>query len=277
MRRQLSHLVKFLSIAVVSFLISGLNHFNSNIGSANETVGKDIFVVGEDLTYEVRYTFIKIGEIRIKTLRKFTKDGLEIFETRAYIDSYDGLPFVDLHSVYNSQVTEKFLSEMFIGLDKHKVGWRFTKYDFDYKKKSIFVQKGFKENWKVDFEENVPIREELQDGLSLFFFARGNTRQNKSYDVPTYLNESTTLTTINFYNKPEQVKIDVLDYKVDCVKIDGLVRFTGIFGLTGNFEGYFSNDEASVPIKATMKVILGNINIELKKWDRNDWQPPRKS
>ncbi|MBM4174623.1 MAG: DUF3108 domain-containing protein [Ignavibacteria bacterium] len=273
----MTHFVKLLSIGIVSFLIFGLNFSNFKTNPTNENSGKNIFAVGEDLIYEVKYTFIKIGEIRIKTLRKFTKDGLEIFETRAYIDSYDRLPFVDLHSIYNSQVSEKFLSEMFIGLDKHNIGWRFTKYDFDYKKKSIFVQKGFKENWKVDFEEYVPLNAELQDGLSLFFFARGNTRQNKTYDIPTYLNESTTLTTINFYKKPEQIKIDALDYDVDCVKIDGLVRFTGIFGLTGNFEGYFSNDEASVPIKATMKVILGNINIELKKWDRDDWQPPRKS
>ncbi|MBU2446804.1 MAG: DUF3108 domain-containing protein [Bacteroidetes bacterium] len=269
--------MKLLSLCTIITLVTSFS-FSSEISRyAPEPSGKNIFVVGEDLTYEVRYTFIKIGEIKIKTLRKFIKDGNEVYETRAYIDSYDGLPFVDLHSIYNSQVTEKFLSEMFIGLDKHKIGWRFTKYDFDYKKRSIFVQKGFKDNWKVDFEENVSFSENLQDGLSLFFFARGNTRQKKTYDIPTYLNETTTLTTINFYNKSEPVKIDALDYDIDCVKIDGLVRFTGIFGLTGNLEGYFSNDEASVPIKATMKVIIGNINIELKKWNRNDWQPPRKS
>lgn len=266
-----------LSLFTLIIVITGFTLSIDNNPERTEPSGKNIFVVGEDLTYEVRYTFIKIGEIKIKTLRKFIKDGNEVFETRAYIDSYDGLPFVDLHSIYNSQVTEQFLSEMFIGLDKHKVGWRFTKYDFDYNKKSILVQRGFKENWKIDFEKKESFSENLQDGLSLFFFARGNTRQKKSYEIPTYLNETTTLTTINFHNNSEPVKIDALDYDIDCVKIDGLVRFTGIFGLTGNFEGYFSNDEASVPIKATMKVIIGNINIELKKWNRNDWQPPRKS
>jgi hypothetical protein len=266
--------VSFYSLIVI--LIS-FSFFIEGDQPPVEPSGKKIFVVGEDLLYEVRYAFIKLGEIRIKTLRKFVKDGNEVYETRAYIDSYEGLPFVDLHSIYNSQVTEKFFSEMFIGLDKHRIGWRFTKYDFDYKNKTIFVQKGLKENWKVDFEENVSFNEVLQDGLSLFYFARGYTRQQKSFDVPTYLNESTTITTINFFDKSMPIKIDALNYDIDCVKVDGLVRFTGIFGLTGNFEGYFSNDEASIPIKATMKVILGNINIELKNWYRNDWQPPRKS
>jgi hypothetical protein len=45
--------------------------------------------------------------------------------------------------------------------------------------------------------------------------------------------------------------------------------------LTGDFEGWFSNDEARVPILAKMKVILGSITIELMRWKRAGWTPPR--
>ncbi len=264
------------SLLLAFILWNGTDQKLRNYTPTSESVENNVFYVGEDLLYEVKYTFIKIGEIRIKTLKKYSKDNLDVYETKAFIDSYEGLPFVDLHSIYNSHVTDKF-SELFIGLDKHKIGWRFTKYDFDYKKKLIFVQKGFQENWKIDFEDKVKLNEPLQDGLSLFFFARENCREKKTFDIPTYLNETTTLTTINFYDQSNSVEIDAVNYNVDCVKIDGLVRFTGIFGLTGNFEGYFSNDKACIPIKATMKVILGNINIELKDWKRNGWKPPKKS
>jgi hypothetical protein len=48
-----------------------------------------------------------------------------------------------------------------------------------------------------------------------------------------------------------------------------------LYGLGGKFEGWFSADDSRVPIKARMKVYLGNINIELKKWIRTDWTPPK--
>jgi len=59
------------------------------------------------------------------------------------------------------------------------------------------------------------------------------------------------------------------------LNFDGNAEFTGIFGLNGPFEGWFSNDPAQIPIKAKMKVILGSINIELKKWQRTGWNPPQ--
>jgi hypothetical protein len=62
---------------------------------------------------------------------------------------------------------------------------------------------------------------------------------------------------------------------VDVVHFEGRADFEGIFGMTGDFEGWFSNDEARVPILAKMKVIIGNIRIELTKWNREGWKPPK--
>jgi hypothetical protein len=69
--------------------------------------------------------------------------------------------------------------------------------------------------------------------------------------------------------------IDAVDYPVDVVRFDGRADFVGVFGLTGGFEGWFSNDDASIPITARMKVILGSIKVELTKWKRGNWAPPK--
>jgi hypothetical protein len=66
-----------------------------------------------------------------------------------------------------------------------------------------------------------------------------------------------------------------VDYPVDVVHFDGNMDFVGIFGLTGGFEGWFSNDEARVPILAKMKVLIGSVTVELMKWTRPGWNPPR--
>jgi hypothetical protein len=66
-----------------------------------------------------------------------------------------------------------------------------------------------------------------------------------------------------------------VEYPVDVVKFEGVAEFKGIFGLTGEFTGWFSNDDARVPIKANMEVIIGSVTIELMQWKRAGWLPPR--
>lgn len=266
-------------VALVLFLIIYIYSFESveDKIKANNPTNPNALKVGEELTYIVRYAFIPIGEIKLKILRKYSKDGRTVYETKANIDSYEGLPFVDLHSVYTSHVTDKFYSEFFFALDKYSYGWTFTKYDFDYKKGYLVAQRGFRDGWKVHFHDTVFIYEPIQDGLSIYYYARGFARQEKSFNIITYINEHMSTTKINFYKKTYPVKIDAVDYDIDCVRLDGVLGYTGIFGLSGNYEGYFTNDEACIPIKATLKVIIGNINIELKSWKRDGWKPPRKS
>jgi len=47
--------------------------------------------------------------------------------------------------------------------------------------------------------------------------------------------------------------------------------------LSGKFEGWFSDDNAHIPIKALMNVYVGKILIELKSWKRTGWIPPKGS
>ncbi len=82
-------------------------------------------------------------------------------------------------------------------------------------------------------------------------------------------------TEIHFQNTYEKKEVDAVNYPVGVVYFDGRADFTGIFGLTGGFEGWFSNDDARIPITAKLKVILGSVRVELTKWKRNAWTPPQ--
>ncbi|MEJ2617078.1 MAG: DUF3108 domain-containing protein, partial [Ignavibacteriaceae bacterium] len=113
-----------------------------------------------------------------------------------------------------------------------------------------------------------------QDGLSIFYFARMNSGQNKSEEIPCFVDEKKVSTKINFYDQVEDISIDAIDYPVACVKVDGQLDFISIYGLTGYYEGWFTNDEAAIPILAKMKVMVGNITLELIKWKRPGWKPP---
>ncbi len=89
-------------------------------------------------------------------------------------------------------------------------------------------------------------------------------------NIPGFVNEKIVYTDINFYNEISGVNIDAVDYDIACVRLDGETNFISIFGLTGYFEGWFSDDEAAVPILAKMKVLIGNITLQLTEWKRTD-------
>lgn len=232
------------------------------------------FKVGEELTYVVKYSVLSVGEVRIKVKDKKTIKGKTFYITYAYIDSYSGIPFVDLHQIYESYVDENLYSDYFKALILGDEFTAYTEYNFDYRKSIIHVKKGKVNPPQVWTDSTTSADKKYQDGLSIFYYARMNTGQQKSENVPCFVTEDKVFTKLNFYKNVEGVSIDAVDYDIACVKLDGETDFISVFGLTGYFEGWFTDDEAAIPVVAKMKVIIGNITLELKSWKRDGWNPP---
>lgn len=234
------------------------------------------FVIGEELQYNVSYSVFDIGLVKMQVLDTATRNGVKVFKCKAYLDSYSGLPFVDLHQVFYSELDTEAFSQFFITHATAKPAQMpYVKYVFDYRKSKLLYEFGTDPGGVVRKTGEEPIFESQLDGLSLFYYARLNFRQQKKYSVPVLVNEKSYKTHFNFMNKIGSQEIDALKYPVEIIEFDGTSDFTGVFGLTGYFKGFFSNDEAGIPIVAKMKVILGSVHIELIKWNRPGWVPPR--
>ena len=232
--------------------------------------------VGEKLSYVVKYAFFVLGQVTLEVTGKKETNNRTTYNTIAYIDSYENIPFVDIHQIYKSTVTDKYYSDFFEGIVKTDDYDTFTDYYFRYDSSKIRVIKGKvkpEEIW-TDSSAHIEPDKKYQDGLSIFYFARMNSGQNKSKEIPGFIDEKKVSTKINFYNKVEDVSIDAIDYPVACVKVDGQLDFVSIYGLTGYYEGWFTDDEAAIPILAKMKVMVGNITLELREWTRKGWKPP---
>lgn len=230
--------------------------------------------VGEEITYVVKYLFISIGEIKLKVTKKEIIDKDTVYLAIAYIDSYEGLPFVNLHQIYETKFNSRQFPFFFRGviLDKDTT---YTEYKFDYNRKKIHILKGSYTKNEIWTDSSAALDKYYLDGLSLFYYARMRTGKKATYQTPVFINEKGERTTIRCYDKPEPIKIDAVDYRINCVYLDGETEFKGIFGLTGYFEGWFSNDDHAVPIFAKLSVIIGNITVELKEWKKKNWAPPK--
>lgn len=233
-----------------------------------------ILVEGEELTYNVRYGIFDLGQVKIKTTKRLSEGNSVSFQSVAYIDSYKKIPFVNLHAVFESMIDSLVFSRFFVGKSKDGESWNFGRYTYDYDKKRVYLESGSRDTL-VERRDTVDIDGSTQDGLSLFFYARDQLYSNKKQVIPAVVQEKKVHTVIDFFNKRRSVELDFVEYPVDAIGFEGTMEFIGIFGLTGGFEGWFSNDEARIPIVAKMKVILGSVSIELMEWKRAGWNPPK--
>jgi hypothetical protein len=238
---------------------------------------------GEDLLYEVRWSIFKIGTIRLKTLKALRDSSSVLYSAVTFIDSYEGVPFVNLHALTYTEMDTLFASRRTQSLEKTRDRWWVLHYIFDPPSGRVFVE----ESWQNDLHTPPPTTRiidtltvdmrNVEDSFSLAFFARAHARSSMNTSVPLIVGGKVGAAHLWFNPKPSKESIDAVDYPVRVVELNGRLDVEGIFGLSGDFTGWFSDDEARVPIKGKVKVILGSVIIELKEWSRKGWVPPREN
>jgi len=238
-----------------------------------------VLVVGEELEYSVRYSFFDIGTIRFRVISKEDRGGRAVYRAVTTMDSSPGLSWLlNLHIRFIGLLDSAMFSHTWMSEDSTTESVGFRSMVFDYVKNRMFYTTGERRPsgiTQVLSLDTVSITGPSQDGLSLFYFAREYVRQKWELQVPTFMDAEEELTRIRFTAERKSVSIRAVSYPVETVYLDGTAKFVGVFGVTGDFEGWFSNDAARIPILAKMKVLLGNVEIQLTSWKRGSWQPPR--
>ncbi len=261
-----------LSILIIILLFNIPIHSRLTDSTIFHNLLKKHLEVGEDLTYVVKYAFLKLGEVRFKIVGKEIINGITVFKTVAYIDSYEGLPFVTIHQVYESFIDSSYFPLSFLAT-MFDDDTTYTEYSF-IGDSVINVVKGNSSTNRVYSDSSFYVNKRFQDGLSILYFARMNTGIDTTLYVHCFVNEKQEIATLKFNLETEEIEIDAVDYEIDCVKLDGSTDFVSVYGFTGGIEGWFSNDVYSIPIIASMNVLIGNVILELINWNLNDWNPP---
>ncbi len=271
-------IVFVLTAVILFFTVATSNSRKTAIFPDSEfffSTTDSVFQVGEELTYNVSYASFDIGQVRITLVAKTTRDGKVYYKALTHIDSYKGVPFVNLHAIYEDSIHQQIYSTWFRSRHKNNDAWDYFTYTYSYPKHKMNIEQGKWPSMNVTKRDSLLLDTVYQDGLSLFYFARANILTKQKLNIPTLVNEKKGTTFIDFQANRAHEEIDAVDYPIDLVHFEGEAGFVGIFGLTGAFEGWFSNDAARVPVIAKMKVLIGNIRIELMKWKRTNWAPPR--
>ncbi len=266
----------FLGLVLILTCLPSAKPFNTEHSASEITApGDSILKVGEELIYNASYGGFNIGQLRFKIVDSFVEHHERNFHARGLIDSYKGVPFVDVHTVYEDQISAGSYSNWFSSRTKKGNVWVRRTYRFDYPHDKLYIDHGIWKKPGVTHIDTVRIDTLYQDGLSLLYFARQHMIPGAHFSIPSYVSEQGGMTILDVLPDREHEKIDAVEYPIDLIHCKGKAGFVGVFGFSGEFEGWFSNDEARVPIIASAKVLIGTIRIELMKWNRDGWNPPR--
>jgi hypothetical protein len=260
---------------VLALALSGMFH---GLGAqAQEPGSRPIFFSGERLQYKVTWLFFRLGTIVVTTEKLAGTSAREEYRVIVSVESDPAIFFISVHNEYESIIDAStvtptsFIAREFSGDDT-----LVTRYIMDDSLDQVHMFQ-WRDPGRTDVKEEVlDSINAFFEGTSMFFLARSLIHTDISVAVPTLVSLEFFETDITFTQKISGISIDALDEDVDTKELYGFAHFveSSIGGFSGEFRGWFSNDEAAIPILAEMNLALGTANIELEEWSRGSWSPP---
>lgn len=264
-----------MKLIIILIVLLFNNFFTQTISHDKKTFG-ETGVFSEEFVYDVNWGFINLGKIIIQAYKDFQSTDSAEYILSMHIISNPSIPFVNINEYNETLVSIKnFYSKKYSGLHQSSNEKIEIKTSYNCETRTSFYSfKNLKYDLilKQDSTKNVP---PYLDGPSLFYFTRFNIHSGKSITFPTMVNGELHDTHFNFKHPKEKISIEAIQGPILAKKYSGVAEWKGgtSAGLTGEFCGWISDDEASVILKSEVKVWIGSISIELVKWYKPSWKP----
>ncbi len=267
-------------LLVISVPLAAQNKAEEQIYTLPPTVD-ELLKWHEVFIYEVRYSFFKLGEVKIEIVSPAQRsldevedtlyNGVKSYHLKTVITS-SGVPFVgDERNRYSSVFTVsdssfKALTFWTDNVDENEPNT--SRYTFDYEKGKVY---GYvKEENKRD---TLQLERPATAGHLLFYMGRLRAGTHTTVHVPVYINLKKKEAVITHTTEKQMREVDAFDHPVMTFFTHGDANFDGPFGFSGEFEAWYLVGDMRLPIEAAVDVWIGDVQIRLidyKKDLRND-------
>lgn len=239
--------------------------------------GNDTIRPGEYLEYEVTYMGLPLAKVTVRTEKNVMIGGRKRNKVKASVSTFDHVPMVDVNAVMQSWIDKAYgYSVKFSRNMKLKTGdWEYQEITFDYSGNMIYNKKWLRKKLAHSSRRRIKDKDRVRDPLALFCYTRILAARKSSKRVMTYFDGEPFYAKVTYSGKKDKTDTEGIGYPIRTVYVTGFARWEKGYGLTGKVEGWLSDDAASVPIKGKIDFILGKINIELVKYKRTGWRPPK--
>ncbi len=228
--------------------------------------------IGEKLTFRVRWSFVRLGTLEMHVVDSVRIKGRLLYRIKLRMDSNPVLIFVHLHNRYECLIDSLFRPVVYMVNEKNGEKRDVMIYQFDYDNNKVYWDiLDSNDTTKVLEHKVLNLEHYMYDGISLTFFARGNAKLGASYRVYSFIEDRKGPVDMHFSEELHPLYFEPAKKKFSTFEVYGMFHLKGIAGVTGKYRGWFTNDDRRVPLKALMKVFVGNVVVELEKWEK--WAP----
>lgn len=261
-------------IAILFIFVLSLSHLEAD----------DFKFTSEYLEYEVYWKFLNLGRIKVWTEVK----GDSVY-SKIHVKSNPYIFFVNVDYTFESKFHRGKLFDADLYVYEPKDG-TLIKTTFTRDGNFIVAKQIDTRNGKLMGQKATAYPDRYYHGITGFFVARILCGTGIVVYLPLLFSTEEKLEYPPFIVKVEKVKFEFLEEREDIeisafnseirtIKFSGYAPFVSkeLAGITGEFSGWLSDDWARVPIKATFNTFLGVVQLELSKWEKNDWFPPLKT
>lgn len=215
----------------------------------------------ETFTYEVRYSFFKLGQVKVEVVGDTLYNDNPSWYIRTIITSNSGIPFVGKEeNWYNSIFMETD------SLPKSQLYWRDN---VDEEKYEDIRYEFSQSDMKVYAREEDGSRDTLDlepygsSGQMSFIISRLFAGTETLVQLPMYISLEKGYLTITNTKQMEEREYKAFEEPVMTYYSTGHTTIEGPFGFRGEFKAWYLADSLRVPLEAHVKVWLGNVRVKL--------------
>jgi hypothetical protein len=222
----------------------------------------------EYFRFEVRYGFMRLGDIEVYIEKDTLFRGQEAKLVRAVIKSNPSIPLVGYKEVHYFSILafnerEPYALRFWTN-NLHKGIDESTVYDFDYEN-----------GWVYTFEDGEPVdtlelNRPADSGPALFYFSRPFSGTGETVQYPIYVEHEKGMVTIENHKKVDRIKSQAFDgEQVEVYYSEGQADLQGPFGFKGYYKAWHKTGHMRIPIEAHVSVWLGNVRVRLVEYREN--------
>jgi len=235
-------------------------------GSGTAQTRKDIFQPGEQLVYNVKYGFIKLGTVVIQT-GSISPQGI----VKAHMEFWTAdIPFLHVHTTVTDQFATSDLTIRSFEQHEQNGDYKSDKYaSYDPVAKTLTYSDDSVTN---EISRNI---EPYDDALGILFNMRAwSGAVGHKYLFHVRDRSGARPVTLTFTDQTSSQAVPALDDKeISTRVVDGMMDLgnSAPLGANGAITAYVSNDEAAVPVRIDMSIAVGSISLVLDKIKRPNW------
>lgn len=255
-----------LTLRYVSSLLCVLLAVSSSPAQPN---GQGPFIGGEVLQYKVKWSIFRLGTVIIRQEREGADDATMV---RVFIsaESTPGIPFIDLFFENQSLLeTETCRSREFISEVGRKEKKRFLHRPIADNRLLLEQRTADGISLLDTLHHDVP----LYDDPGLFMHLRHAGRSGGTVLIHSVMEGSVKTTSITYEDETVERSVGNSERPLLCRKFRARANWSrpDYAGLTGEFEGWITEDDAGIPVQLEAKIAIGSIRLELESVHRPGW------